>query len=153
MTPDPTVLGYLGRALSLEFSVVQQFLATARLLETRGIESAAKRFQAEATEEMGHVERLISRMLALGVAPNTSQLRPVRLTGTLPELVNHALDLEREITGFYTRAVAHCSSVQAYEDRLFFDQLLQEERHHLAEFEQWYGELTTPTQTPTGSNR
>ena len=142
MSSDPTVLGYLGRALSLEFSAVQQFLSTARLLDTRGIDVAAKRFHQEATEEMGHVERLINRMLALGVAPNTSQLRPVRLNGSLPELVLNALEFEREITAFYEGAVAHCLAVQEHDSRVFFEQLLQEERHHLVEFETWYGELT-----------
>ncbi len=144
MSPHPTILGYLGRALSLEFSAVQQFLATARLLESRGIDAAAQRFQTEAREEMEHVERIIGRMLALGAAPNASQLRPVRVDGSLTELVLSAVELERDITDFYARAVADALAIQAHEDRLFFDQLLQEERHHLVEAETWYRELTNP---------
>jgi bacterioferritin len=43
------------------------------------------RLGAEVREEMGHVERIIARMLALGVASNASQLRPATVG---PDLLN-----------------------------------------------------------------
>lgn len=134
---DPTVLGYLGRALSLELSAVQQYLALAKLLDLRGMSKAGEKFRHEAQEEMEHAERIIGRMLALGAAPNASHLRPCRLDGALPQLLKHAADLEQEIIGFYAQAVRYCSQSQDHENRLFFETLLAEEQHHGAEIDAW----------------
>ena len=84
---DQRVLGYLGRALSLELSAVQMYTTQAKLVETWGLAEVAEKFRAEASEELGHAERIISRMLALGVAPNASQLRPVKLGTSLQQLL------------------------------------------------------------------
>ncbi|MFM7754632.1 MAG: ferritin-like domain-containing protein, partial [Cyanobium sp.] len=52
----PRVLGYLGRALSLELTAVQQYLTQATLTEAWGDGDAARRFRQEMLEEMGHAE-------------------------------------------------------------------------------------------------
>jgi len=134
---DATVLGFLGRALSLELTAVQQFLTLSRLLKLRGFEKAAAQFQLEAQEEIGHADRIIGRMLVLGVAPNATQLRPARLGNSLPELVASAQTLEREIIHFYQLAVAHCSRVEDFDNRLFFEQLLQDEHQHRHGLDNW----------------
>jgi bacterioferritin len=73
----PRVLGYLGRALSLELSAVQQYMTQASLVELWGDAASADRFRQETVEEMQHAERLVQQMLSLGVAPAASQLKPV----------------------------------------------------------------------------
>lgn len=62
----PRVLGYLGRALSLELSAVQQYMTQASLVELWGEAEAAERLRQETVEELGHAERLVQRMLQLG---------------------------------------------------------------------------------------
>lgn len=100
MMQDPATPGYLGRALSLELSAVQQYLSLAKVLELRGMQQAGEKFRHEAQEEMEHAERIIGRMLALGFAPNASHLRPTRLSGSLPQLIQHVTAMEREIVEF-----------------------------------------------------
>lgn len=143
MEQNPVILGYLGRALSLELSAVQQFLATARLLEVRQFTSEAERFRHDAKEEMEHVERIISRMLSLGCAPNASQLRPTRLEGSLVELISQALVLEKEIVNFYQGAVQYCIQANEYEHKLFFEAFYLEEKAHADEAEAWFREVMT----------
>ena len=138
---NPVILGYLGRALSLELSAVQQFLATARLLEVRQFSAEAERFRQDAKEEMVHVERIISRMLSLGCAPNASQLRPTRLEGTLPELISQALVVERDIVSFYQSAVNYCIQANELEHKLFFEAFYLEEKAHAEEAESWFREV------------
>ena len=96
---DQRVLGYLGRALSLELSAVQLYSTQARLLSTWGLAEPAERMQAEVQEELGHANRIIERMLAFGVAPGASQLRPVKLGRSLAELLENNLLFERELVG------------------------------------------------------
>jgi len=45
---DQRVLGYLGRALSLELSAVQLYMTQARLVDTWGLAEVAEKFSAEA---------------------------------------------------------------------------------------------------------
>lgn len=138
MTQDPVVLGYLGRALSFELSAVQHYLSLAKLLELRGMPQAGEKFRHESLTEMEHVERLIGRMLALGVSPNSSCLKRPRLNGALPELIKHISDLEGEIIKFYEQAVSYCSHRQDHENRIFFALLLKDEQQHATELNSWW---------------
>ena len=138
---DEHVLGYLGRALSLELSAVQLYSTQAMLVATWGLSDVAEKFRAESSEEMGHAERIISRMLALGVAPNASQLRPVGLGRTLLELLKFDLTFERELISLYESAAAHCTRSGDQDSRLFFEALLSEERTHEKDLLQWIEKL------------
>jgi len=139
---DLKVLGYLGRALSLEFSAVQLYSTQSRLAANWGLDEPAERLGNEATEEMGHVQRIINRMLALGVAPNASQLRPVTLGRDLHELLLGAQALEHELVRLYDQATRHCAKVGLHDDRRFFQALLEEEQEHGRALARWLLELS-----------
>ena len=142
---DPRVLGYLGRALSLELSAVQLYSTQARLVAAWGLAGAAERLSNEATEELGHADRIIARMLALGAAPNASQLRPVKLGRSLPELLHHDYAFENELVKLYDDATRHCARTGDHDNRVFFETLLGEEKAHSNELVQWLAELEQPS--------
>ena len=141
---DQRVLGYLGRALSLEFSVVQQYSTQARLVASWGLTEAAEKLRAESLEEMEHVNRLIGRMLALGAAPNASQLRPVQLGRSLIELLLSDHAIEKEVIRLYYDATQYCAKMGDHDNRMFFEALLKEEQVHEHELAQWISELEKP---------
>ncbi len=143
---DQRVLGYLGRALSLEFSAVQLYSTQARLVATWGLAEPAERLKNESREEMEHADRIIARMLSLGVAPSASQLRPVRLGNSLQELLLHDLAFEHELINLYSDATRHCAGIGDHDGRLFFETLLEEERRHGRELSQWIEGLRQPGQ-------
>ena len=146
LNTDSHVLGYLGRALSLELSAVQLYSTQARLVDTWGLSEAAKKLSHEASEEMGHAERIISRMLALGVAPNASQLRPVRLANNLLMLLQYDYEFENDLISLYENAVRHCSRVGDHDNRLFFEALLAEENAHALALTKWIQDLSVPAE-------
>lgn len=146
---DLRVLGYLGRALSLELSAVQLYSTQARLVETWGLAEVARKLSAEASEEMQHADRIISRMLALGVAPNASQLRPVRLGQSLQEILQYDYAFENELIGLYENATRHCARIGDHDNRLFFEALLNEEKAHSQTVWQWLQELQQAELQPT----
>jgi bacterioferritin len=80
-------------------------------------------------------------MLALGVAPNASQLRPVRMGRSLLELLEHDQVLEGELVKLYSAAVAHCHRQGDHDNRMFFQALLQEEQGHGQELGEWITKL------------
>jgi bacterioferritin len=141
---DLRVLGYLGRALSLELSAVQLYSTQAKLVEAWGLTEVAGKFSKEASEELGHADRIIGRMLALGVAPNASQLRPVQLGQNLQELLQHDFAFENELVSLYSEASKHCLSIGDHDNRIFFDALLGEEKEHAKELSKWLQELSQP---------
>ena len=138
---DSRVFGYLGRALSLELSAVQLYSTQARLLGAWGLAEASERLRAEAIEEMGHADRIIGRMLALGVSPGASQLRPVQLGRTLQELLMYDHAFEKELINLYSQAARHCARSADHDNRLFFEALLEEEKSHAHTLVQWMKEI------------
>ena len=139
---DQKILGYLGRALSLELSAVQLYSTQSRLVANWGLKQAADKLQMEAHEELEHAERIIARMLARGVAPNASQLRPVELGPDLITLLKIDKAFETELVKLYHDALSICSAHQYHDDRIFFQQLLDEEKQHAKELEAWIEQLT-----------
>lgn len=145
---DPQVLGYLGRALSLELSAVQLYTAQARLVDGWSLAEAAERLRHEAQEELGHADRIIGRMLALGAAPAASQLRPVGLGNNLSDLLRYDQAFELELVGLYENAVRYCSRAGLSEDRLLFQALLEEEQAHARELAGWIAHLESGVNRP-----
>jgi bacterioferritin len=146
----PRTLGYLGRALSLEYSAVQQYMTQAALCEAWGLREAADRFRRETVEEMQHAERLIKRMLGLGAAPNASQLRPAGVARGLVDLLLQDAALEAEIVALYDEATRFCQRIGDHENAELFGGLLRDEIHHAGEIEQWLESLGVVRKTPEG---
>ena len=142
---DQKVLGYLGRALSLELSAVQLYSTQARLATKWGLKEAADYFRNEAVSEMAHADRLIDRMLAHGYAPSASQLRPVELGKNLDELLTVDIRFERELVDFYKLAATYCVKNGLVDDKVFFNELLAEEQSHYAELKDWQLKLHSST--------
>ena len=151
--PDQKVLGYLGRALSLELSAVQQYSTQARLVAAWGLNEAAASFGNEAAEELQHANRIIDRMLAIGVAPNGSQLRPVRLADNLSALLGLNQQLEADIIQLYHSAAQYCANVGDQDNRMFFEELLRDEQQHYTELETWMNRLRQVQQPHYGNGR
>ena len=138
---DQRVLGFLGRALSLELSAVQQYSTQARIAVSWGLNEAAASFSKEAGEELQHADRIIERMLAVGVAPAASQLRPVKLAGDLSGLLTIDQQFEADVIEMYASAVRYCAGIGDHDSRVFFEELLQEEQAHHAELGNWLQRL------------
>lgn len=134
---DQKVLGYLGRALSLELSAVQLYSTQASLATSWGLREAAEYFKKESLSEMEHADRIIERLLAHGFAPNASQLRPVKLGKNLDDLLTIDVRFERELVDFYKLASDYCLKKGNIDDRVFFNELLAEEQTHYNELKDW----------------
>ena len=143
------VLGYLGRALSLELSAVQLYSTQSRLVGNWGLDKAAAKLRQEATEETEHAERIIARMIAHGALPGASQLRPVAYGPDLMSLLKINRDFEMELVNLYQEAVNFCNKNGNDDDRLFFQTLLVEEQQHAKDLGAWISSLAQ-TQTEAG---
>lgn len=137
----PRVLGYLGRALSLELSAVQQYMTQAALVAAWGDAEAADRFRRETVEELQHAERLVQRLLALGMAPGASQLQPVAAASDLEGLLRGNAILESELIQHYSEAQRFCAQIGDSTHQAFFAELLAEEQRHGREMAGWLRQI------------
>ncbi|TGG84404.1 MAG: bacterioferritin [Aphanocapsa feldmannii 277cV] len=143
---NPRVLAYLGRALSLELSAVQQYMTQACLVGLWGETEAADRFRQETLEEMGHAERIVQQMLRLRVAPSASQLQPVTTASDLRGLLAGNAVLEQSLISHYDGATRFCHHIGDSENAAFFQSLLEEEQHHGQELAEWLHSLDPQNQ-------
>jgi bacterioferritin len=137
----PRVLAYLGRALSLELTAVQQYMTQASLVGLWGDDASAERFREETVEEMEHAERIVQHMLKLGVAPAASQLQPVTHAPDLVGLLEQNADLEEQLINHYSEASRFCELIHDEANGTFFTALLEDEQHHGQELEAWLQQL------------
>jgi len=137
---NPRVLGFMGRALSLEFSAGQYYLAQASLARVRGEAEYAEGFGRLAGEEFMHAERLIQRLVEHGAMPSGSVLRPSDPAMDVVEALYGCHERELELIGLYTEAMGYMARMGAADDHALFKALLEEEQDQLMRVEQWLGE-------------
>ena len=141
MTSDPRLSGYLSRALSHEMAAVQQYLLQAKLAGMWGLSKQGARFRLDASEELVHAERLMERMLILGIPCNATQLPPVRPGRTLEEMLQIDRLLEIEAIRLYEEAALYCGRRQDGETQALMRALLEDELGHLKDLDQQLFEL------------
>lgn len=146
------ILGYLGRALSLEFSAAQHYLAQASQSKFRNEMNYAENFIELANEELQHANLLTDRMVAHGALPSGSVLRPASVSNNIIEALRGAADREVGLINLYNEATQYCANIGAQEDLALFSRLLDEEKAQLARVNAWIDEYVQMlTQTPNRS--
>jgi bacterioferritin len=148
------ILGYLGRALSLEFSAGQHYLAQASLSKFRNETNYAEGFITLANEEFQHANLITDRMVAQGALPAGSVLRPATPSNNVIEALRSCEEREVALIQLYSEAAQYCANFGANEDHALFTRLLEEEQAQLARVNSWieeYIQSLTATQQPNRS--
>jgi bacterioferritin len=135
MSVDPRTLGWLSRALTHEMSAVQQYLAQSVLARLWGDETLSSKLRSEAVEELGHAERLMERLIVLGVAPSAGNLPPSRLGRSVDELLAADRQLEVDAVRLYQEAVAHARRMRDSDGVSLLADILAEEMEHVQEID------------------
>lgn len=135
MQPDPRLSAHLTRALSHELAAVQQYLMQSKLVGLWGMADMSRQICKDVQEELVHAERLMERMLVLGVPCNATQLPAVRTGRSVEEMWQINRLLEIEAVRLYEEGSLYCSRIRDSETQALFDDILQEEMGHLAEIE------------------
>ena len=131
MSVDPRTLGWLARALTQEMSAVQQYLAQSVLARLWGDEALARHLRDEAVEELEHAERLMERLILLGVAPSAGNLPPARLGRSVEDLLASDRRLEVDAVRLYQEAAAHARRMRDADSAALLEDILGEELAHV----------------------
>lgn len=135
MSVDPRTLGWLSRALTHEMSAVQQYLAQSVLARLWGDDALAKHLRREASEELEHAERLMERLILLGVAPSAGNLPPARLGRGAQDLLAADRVLEVDAVRLYQEALAHAQRMRDPDTAALLESILGEELAHVRELD------------------
>jgi bacterioferritin len=131
MSVDPRTLGWLARALTHEMSAVQQYLAQSVLARMWGDAELSAHLRHEAIEELEHAERLMERLIRMGVAPSAGNLPPARLGRSVEDLLASDRQLEVDAVRLYDQAVAHARRMRDGESAALLEDILREELAHV----------------------
>ncbi len=134
------ILGYLGRALSLEFSAGQHYLAQASLAKFRQELNYAESFITLANEEFQHANLITDRIVAQGALPAGSVLRPAGPATNMLEALRSCEEREFALIQLYSEASQYCANFGAQEDHALFNRLLEEEQSQLMRVQSWLEE-------------
>jgi bacterioferritin len=131
MKGDPGVIDYLNRAIRSELTAVSQYWLHYRLQEDWGYGRLAKKSREESIEEMHHADKLIARCIFLEGHPNLQTLDPLRIGETPKETLEADLAAEHDARNLYIEARDHCESVKDYASKDLFEELIEDEEHHI----------------------
>jgi bacterioferritin len=131
MSVDPRTIGWLARALTHEMSAVQQYLAQSVLARLWGDEALAAHLREEAVEELGHAERLMERLILIGIAPSAGTLPPARLGRGVDDLLAADRVLEADAVRLYREALAHAVRMRDADSAALLEGILGEELAHV----------------------
>lgn len=146
MQTDPRLNSYLSRALSHEMAAVQQYLLQAKLTSMWGLSVQSEHFRQDVGAELEHAERLMERMLLLGVPCNATQLPPVRPGRTLEEMLHINRQLEIDAIRLYEEAALYCARRQDWDTQALLRALMEDELCHLRDLDQQLSELSSQEQ-------
>lgn len=135
MSADPRTLGWLSRALTHEMAAVQQYLAQSVLARLWGDYGLASQLRREAVEELQHAERLMERLIVLGIAPSAGNLPPARLGRTVEDMLAADRVLEVDAVRLYEQAVSHAERMRDADSAALLKSILAEEIAHVHELD------------------
>ena len=131
MQGDPKVIEYLNRGLRSELTAINQYWLHYRMLDNWGLLDLAKKWKAEAIEEMHHADRFVDRILFLEGFPNLQVLDPLRIGQNVKEVLDSDLAAEHDARKLYQEAATYCHSVKDYPSRDLFEDLMKDEEGHI----------------------
>jgi bacterioferritin len=136
MRLNPRLAGFLTQALQHEMTAVQQYATQACLCDLWGLPDMAAYFRHESAEELEHAERILRRMLTVGMLPNATQLAAVRPGRDPYEMLQLDRQLELEAIWLYQEGLECATRYRDPATQALFAGLLSAEQHHFQELEQ-----------------
>ncbi len=127
------LLDGLNKAIAREISVSIQYMW--QHVMGLGMESPAIKdlFKDTAIAEMKHAEQIAERLFYLGGTP-TTQPTPIKVGGTLKEMLQADLKAENEAIEMYKGIIKDAIADDDSTTRLLFEKILSEEEEHADTF-------------------
>lgn len=140
MKGDAKVIDYLNKLLAGELTSMDQYFIHSRMYENWGLKKLYERIEHERSDEVGHAEMLIRRILFLEGTPNLAVRDPLKIGKDVPEMLRNDLALEIAVVAALKEVIAHCETVRDFQTREILEQMLddtEEDHAHWLEQQLW----------------
>lgn len=127
---------YLQTAVKMEMTAAHQYQLHAHALEDWGLGGLAGQMRAEMTEELGHSDAFIERILFLKAKPELGFEKAPRMAESLTGMFKADLADEEGAIAFYTKAAQHAGELGDIGSRTLFERIVLDEEGHKAWLEQ-----------------
>lgn len=124
------IIEYLQRAVKMEMTAAHQYQLHAHTLDDWGLTRLAALMREEMTEELGHSDLFIERLMFLKATPEIGFDKTPRKADTLPAMFQADLGDEQEAISYYTTAAQHAGEVGDIGTRQLFETIVLDEEGH-----------------------
>lgn len=131
MANDKTI-EFLQRAVKMEMTAAHQYQLHAHTLDDWGLTKLADQMREEMTEELGHSDQFIERLMFLKASPELGFDKSPVQAETLPKMFEADLTDEEEAISVYTKAAEHAGEVGDIGTRRLFEKIVMDEEGHKA---------------------
>lgn len=131
MSNDKTIEN-LNTALQMEMSAAHQYQLNAQRLDDWGLGKLARQMREEMTEELGHSDRFIERVLFLKGTPVMAFEKSPVLHDSLVALFKADLADEENAIVTYTKAAREAYDVGDIGSKALFEEIVIDEEGHKA---------------------
>ncbi|MEO9781830.1 MAG: bacterioferritin [Sedimentitalea sp.] len=124
------IIEYLQRAVNMEMTAAHQYQLHAHTLDDWGLTKLAAQMRTEMTEELGHSDLFIERLMFLKATPEIAFDKAPRKAASLPEMFKSDLADEEEAIEVYSKAALHAAETGDIGTRTLFEQIVLDEEGH-----------------------
>lgn len=130
--PNDQTIEYLNTALKMELTAAHQYQLHAHVLEDWGLVGLAAKMREELSEELGHSDAFIERLMFLKGDPEIAFANPPKRAESLADMFKSDLTDEEDAIVFYTKAAKHAGEVGDIGTRKLFESIAIDEEGHKA---------------------
>lgn len=121
----------LQQALSMELTATHQYQLHAGTLDDWGMDRLATKMREEMTEEMGHANNFMERIIFLKGDPEMTLANTPKRAETLKDLFQSDLKDEKEAIQFYANAAGQAREDGDIGSRVMFERIALDEEGHM----------------------
>ncbi|MEC4749033.1 bacterioferritin [Methylomicrobium sp. Wu6] len=124
MKGDKQIIEQLNQLLAGELTAADQYFIHSRMYQNWGFDKLYERISHEVQDELGHADALIKRILFLEGTPDLSKRDPLRVGGSVPEMLKNDLALELSVVAALRQVIAICENQHDYQTREILQAML-----------------------------
>jgi bacterioferritin len=132
MKSKPVILSMLNARLAAELSAMDLYLLQGRMLENWGYRKLHERFVHESSDERGHADRIIQRILFLDGSPDLAPRLKLQTGNNPKDMLENALEYELDVAKALNEGIKVSESEGDNGTRHLLEQLLKDtEEDHI----------------------
>lgn len=125
------VIDILAEVLTAELTAINQYFIHAKLCKNWGYLELADYLRKESIEEMKHADEIIERILYFDVIPDLQKYSKINVGQTVPEMLEHDLQLEYGAVERLNRGIDICVAAKDNGTRELLEKILVSEEEHI----------------------